>query len=156
MGRKIDHTGQVFGRLTVIGPAGKDNRGELKWLCQCSCGNQKVAFGYNLRHHKTTSCGCYRTEISTRRITHWSKESIGKYRGPNARNWKGGRKTNASGYVHILVGPGNKYRLEHHVVMEQMIGRSLLPKETVHHINGIKDDNSLVNLELWSSSHPSG
>jgi hypothetical protein len=44
----------------------------------------------------------------------------------------------------------------HVVVMSDSIGRPLFPDETVHHVNGVKNDNRLENLELWSSSHPPG
>jgi hypothetical protein len=40
--------------------------------------------------------------------------------------------------------------------MAEMIGRPLLPEETVHHKNGNRADNREDNLELWSSRNPKG
>lgn len=49
-----------------------------------------------------------------------------------------------------------RYIAEHRLVMEQYLGRRLLPGETVHHRDGRRSFNDISNLELWSSSQPSG
>ena len=83
-----------------------------------------------------------------------------KRTGSSAPYWKGGRTKTQMGYMRVY-SPNHpnaikNYVLEHRLVMEKHLGRLLLKHETVHHKNGIKDDNRLENLELWTKSHGAG
>lgn len=69
--------------------------------------------------------------------------------------WNGGRFVGSDGYAMLRVGP-KTYVAEHRLVMERQLGRDLISTESVHHRNGLRDDNRPENLELWTSSQPAG
>lgn len=68
MGHRIDHTGQVFGRLTVLLQTGKrDANGNIAWLCLCECGRETTVGGKELRSGGTKSCGCLFLEVAAQK-----------------------------------------------------------------------------------------
>lgn len=67
MGKPLDLTGQVFGKLTAIrlGEPGVNTYGKpiRKWICKCDCGNETIVVASKLTGNHTSSCGCLQKEI---------------------------------------------------------------------------------------------
>jgi len=59
--KKIDLTGQRFGRWTVIS-WGSIKNGVTKWNCICDCGIEREVSSGHLRAGESESCGCLRLE----------------------------------------------------------------------------------------------
>jgi hypothetical protein len=104
--------------------------------------------------------GCERLYDSSGycRLHYWRVKNHGSTDTPK-RTWKGNRTTSAVGhYVRIKDPTGKRKKgiLEHRYVMGQYLGRELLSSENVHHKNGVRNDNRIENLELWTTSQPQG
>ncbi len=75
LGKKIDLTGQRFGKWTVLEEA--ERRGNARyWKCKCECGNEKEVYQSSLTSNRTESCGCNR---KTRRIIDLTGQRFGKW-----------------------------------------------------------------------------
>ena len=57
----VDIIGLTFGRLTVLRMS-ENTANLVRWVCQCSCGNTKIAKGGHLRAGLIKSCGCLQKE----------------------------------------------------------------------------------------------
>lgn len=141
--------GTKYNSLTIIKEVDFEKGNPRKVLCKCDCGKEKVIRWTSLRNEHTKSCGCL--------IVKTRKQTTGK----KHPNFTGGKYITNKGYV-ILRKPNhlnsrvNGEIFEHRWVMSEHLGRALLPEENVHHINGVRNDNRLENLELWSSKQPKG
>jgi hypothetical protein len=76
---RIDLTGQVFGRLTVLEDVGRTKPGQVIWRCLCECGNTVDIIAGHLQSGNTQSCGCLHKE-----------QMVFRQSGENNWNWKGG------------------------------------------------------------------
>lgn len=137
------YVGQVIDRWTVIDdPYKSPGKHNLLVPVRCLCGNERVVQISQLGN-TSKSCGCLRNEQTRSRV------------------WKGGNVAWGGGYRAVWMPDHPNamkigYVMEHKFIVSEHLGRPLLPHENIHHINGVRDDNRLENLELWSTSQPKG
>ncbi|SFX79537.1 hypothetical protein SAMN04487866_12625 [Thermoactinomyces sp. DSM 45891] len=120
--------GDRYGSLTII-----KQECNLKWLCQCDCGEQKVVRSCDLRNKQVKSCGCLQKEsIKTTLKQRWlQKEQIGVdipslTKSISTRNTTGvkgvSRKRMRNGdvkYIASITVNGRTHRLGEHETIEE-------------------------------------
>lgn len=98
-------------------------------------------------------------KLSQEQIKKLSNAKLGK-KGEQSNAWKGGRYPHTDSYIYVYkpehpYANSRGYVFEHRLVMEEILGRYLVPNvDDVHHINGKKWDNRKENLQhLIHGSH---
>jgi len=110
-------------------------------LCECGCGMPTA-----MATKTTTSEGIKKGEY--RRFVQHHHAKVTTLAGAESSSWSGG-KIKSGGYIKVAdkrIGRKNPYTYEHVMVLENFLGRQLLPSEVSHHINEIKTDNRIENL----------
>lgn len=142
--------GKRYGSRVIVGDfidyiKGKTHDKKVRWICDC--GNTGVSKYSSVQN--SPNCIKCNTAVTNPK------------RGKQSKRWRGGRTQDVRGYIQLTMRE-HPYAnsigrvAEHRVVMEQILGRYLLPGENVHHKNGVKNDNRPENLELWSTAQPYG
>lgn len=144
---------------TICGKSYERTKWEAKTSKYCGYPCQHEGF----RQAKRINSGCFKKGQRVSKVTEFKKGQkawnkgmpMPEISGKNSPHWKGG-KIKSRGYImvyspkHPFCHARTKKVFEHRIIMEKHIGRFLKPKERVHHINGIKDDNRIENLKLFS------
>lgn len=113
----------------------------MSYLIICSMCGEETAAKTNTKKY----CDSCRKVVSSKTGKLGSEIAI------KNNNWSSsinGRRKTKQGYIIVKTQDG-RWLGEHRYIMEQKLGRQLRQAESVHHINGIRDDNRLDNLELW-------
>jgi len=146
VGSCVDICGNRYGRWKVLYRAENNKYNVTYWACECECGVIKSVTGSSLKSGKSLGCrSCSLTCVLRARA-----------------RVRTGRSVTSSGYIflrsegHPKATRSGQYILEHVLVMEQSLRRYLVKGENIHHKNGIRNDNRIENLELWSTSQPCG
>lgn len=56
--RRLDITGERFGKLVAIEPTDQNRRGYVVWRCRCDCGGETLASTKFLKEGWAWNCGC--------------------------------------------------------------------------------------------------
>lgn len=137
--------------MPILGESKKDPyRNKQIWLACIDCGKERWVVCRNGKPLYQRCIVCANSNKNRNQT---------KERNPS---WKDGKTLTKKGYVLIRLDKNDSfyamvdshgYIPEHRLVMARELNRCLTRNEKVHHINGIKNDNNIINLELISPTN---
>lgn len=72
--------GTEYGWWTIVREMPTPEYSNRKFLCRCLCGKKVIIQMGNMRHGKSRSCGCYRTELLVKRLSKHKKTKTSEFR----------------------------------------------------------------------------
>lgn len=157
-------------RVSPVTPRGVTPRKERPAAapCECGCGEMASPGRRFLVGHNST--GRKLSDDAKRRLREANTGERSHRYGKRSTNWQGGTTTTPAGYIAVWQPDHprarGRYVLQHRLVVERDLQAHAPQSEfldhegylhrgvDVHHVNGVKDDNRLENLEpMWRSDH---
>jgi hypothetical protein len=169
MAKRIDISGQRFGRLVAIEPcedwiSPSSGKHKSQWLCQCDCGNQCKVTTNDLTSKNKQSCNCLYYETIADRHKYNKYNLDGEYGIGYTENGtefyfdledydkiKEYRWTEENGYIICYkMQNGKKYRIQMHRLLMELPMKD--NTQIVDHKNLQRNDNRKENLRICTYS----
>ena len=142
-GEKIGHRSKKYCSIRCAREARKDNSRVVRVCSYCKKEFERRYSETRYQKHDFCSKKCMGLFLRLQ-PTPKSEKGIDKI------VWRSHRTGYFIGTVDGAVVRRSRY------TVEKSLGRKLLPEESIHHKNGIRNDDCIENLELWSCTHPYG
>ena len=132
------------------------------WSACTSCNQGRWAVMERKNDGVASSAICYLCISQSAKRNEKISSTLKLLKAERSANWRGWRYEDKRGYVLVYLDENDfyypmivkgRYTYEHRLIMAKSLGRNLTQDELVHHKNGVRNDNRLINLALLTKHH---